>query len=238
MRILALDSSGHPASAALIEDGKVAADFTLNYQMTHSQTLLPMTDAIFRLTGIPKDSIDAVAVAKGPGSFTGLRIGSATAKGIGLALDIPIIEISTLEALAYQLYGFDGSICPVMDARRNQVYTGIYRWDNGSLVNEYEDTAEPACDLIAYINGHCEKAAFLGDGVPVCSEYFSDLTIPYICARPFQTFQSAAALGILAEEYYAKGIYINADDHAPVYLRMSQAERERSERLKKKALED
>lgn len=235
MRILAIDSSGLPASAAVTEDGKVTADFTINCGMTHSQTLLPMIDAIFRMAGIDKESLDAVTVAKGPGSFTGLRIGSATAKGIGLALELPVIEVSTLEALAYQMYGFDGEICPMMDARRDQVYTGIYRFRGESLACVYEDRAEAVSELIGHINAACERVIFLGDGVPVYKEMLKDIRVPYIFAKPFQSFQRAAALGILAEEYYKKGLFVNADDHAPVYLRMSQAERERKARLEGKS---
>ena len=235
MRILAIDSSGLPASAALVSDGKVEADFTLNHEKTHSQTLLPMIDSLFRMTEIEKDSLDAVAVAKGPGSFTGLRIGSATAKGIGMAFDRPIIEVSTLAALAFQMYGFDGDICPMMDARRNQVYTGIYRFEGETLACVYEDRAEAVSSLIEYINEHCEKVVFLGDGVPVYREELGAVRVPCLFAKPFQSFQRAAALGILAEAYYKEGQFVNADDHAPVYLRMSQAERERKARLEGKA---
>ena len=234
MRILAIDSSGLPASAAIIEDGKIITEFTLNHQKTHSQTLLPMIDTMFRLTEIEKESLAAVAVAKGPGSFTGLRIGSATAKGLGFALKIPVIEVSTLEALAFQMYGFEGVICPMMDARRGQVYTGLYRFENGELVNLACDCAEAAEDLIAAVNERGEKTVFLGDGVPVCRELFANVKVPFLTAKPFQTYQRAAALAVLAEEYYQKGKYVNAEDHAPVYLRMSQAERERAKRQKGK----
>ena len=133
MRILALESSGLVASVAVVDgalDGKDArtiAEYTVNYKKTHSQTLLPMLDEVVKMTELSLDSNDAIAVAAGPGSFTGLRIGSATAKGLGLALDKPLIPVPTLEGLAYNLCGTDGIVCPIMDARRSQVYTGIYR---------------------------------------------------------------------------------------------------------------
>ena len=126
MRILALDSSGLVASAAVVEEDQTIAEYTVNYKKTHSQTLLPMVDEIAGMIELDLGTLDAIAVAAGPGSFTGLRIGSATAKGLGLALDIPLIHIPTLEGLAYNLYGVSEMVCPLMDARRKQVYTGVY----------------------------------------------------------------------------------------------------------------
>ena len=125
MKILAIDSSGLVASVAIIEDDNMLAEYTVNYKKTHSQTLLPMLDEIGKMIDLDLQTIDAIAVAAGPGSFTGLRIGSATAKGLGLALNKPLVSIPTVDGLAYNLYGTDKLICPLMDARRNQVYTGI-----------------------------------------------------------------------------------------------------------------
>ena len=136
MRILALDSSGLVASVAVVESGSENADpqtiaeYTVNYKKTHSQTLLPMLDEIVKMTELDLETVDAIAVAAGPGSFTGLRIGSATAKGLGLALNKPLIHIPTLEGLAFNLCGTDRLVCPIMDARRGQVYTGIYRFED------------------------------------------------------------------------------------------------------------
>ena len=124
MKILALDSSGLVASAAVMEDDILLAEYTVNYKKTHSQTLLPMLDAIVSMVELDLNTIDAIALAAGPGSFTGLRIGAATAKGLGLALDKPIVAVPTVDALAYNLYDTDKLICPMMDARRQQVYTG------------------------------------------------------------------------------------------------------------------
>ena len=128
MKILALDSSGLVASVALLQDETLVAEYTMNYKKTHSQTLLPMLDEIKKAVDLDLETLDAIAVAAGPGSFTGLRIGSATAKGLGLALNKPLIAVPTLEALAYNLYDTpeDTPICPIMDARRKQVYTGMY----------------------------------------------------------------------------------------------------------------
>ena len=128
MKILALDSSGLTASVAVIEDENLMGEYTMNYKKTHSQTLLPMLDELAKMIELDLQSIDAIAVAGGPGSFTGLRIGSATAKGLGLALDKPIIHVPTVDGLAYNLWGHQNLVCPLMDARRNQTYTGLYEF--------------------------------------------------------------------------------------------------------------
>ena len=126
MKIVAIESSGLVASVALWADGCLMGEFTTNFKKTHSQTLLPMLDQLIKTLGVPLDTCDALAVSAGPGSFTGLRIGSATAKGISLALGLPIIEVPTVDGIAYNLFGTDRLICPLMDAKRQQVYTGLY----------------------------------------------------------------------------------------------------------------
>ena len=134
MRILALDSSGLVASVAIASEDVIIAEYTINYKKTHSQTLLPMLDEIVKMVNLDLSEVDAIAVTAGPGSFTGLRIGSATAKGLGLALDKPIISVPTVDCLAYNLYGTDKMICPIMDARRDQVYTGLYEFVNNDFM--------------------------------------------------------------------------------------------------------
>ena len=129
MKIIAIDSSGLVATVAIAADDTLTAEYTVNYKKTHSQTLLPMLDEIKKMTELDISEVDAVAIAAGPGSFTGLRIGSATAKGLGLALDKPLIEVPTVDALAMNMWGSSDIICPIMDARRNQVYTGFYEFD-------------------------------------------------------------------------------------------------------------
>ena len=166
MRILAIESSSLVASVAIVEDGVTLAEYTANFKMTHSQTLLPMIDSMVSLFGIDLSTIDAIAVSGGPGSFTGLRIGSATAKGLGLALDKPLIHVPTLDGTAYNLYGAKGLICPIMDARRNQVYTGIYRFEQEFEVVMEQDAMDMG-ELIEKLNGMGERVIFLGDGVPV-----------------------------------------------------------------------
>ncbi len=230
MRILALDSSGLVATVAILEDEQTIAEYTVNYKKTHSQTLLPMLDEIVKMTEFDIASIDAIAVAGGPGSFTGLRIGSATAKGLGLALNKPLIHIPTVDGMAYNLFGNTGLICPIMDARRNQVYTGLYRFENDFQVVE-EQMAIPVSELIEKLNAYGEKVTFLGDGVPVYEAQLKEgLTVEYAFAPAHMNRQSAAAVGALGMKYFAEGKIESARDHQPDYLRLSQAERERAEK--------
>ena len=233
MKILALDSSGLVASVAIVEEDAVVAEYTVNYKKTHSQTLLPMLDEIKRMTELDLNSIDAIAVASGPGSFTGLRIGAATAKGLGLALDIPIIPVPTVDSLAYNLYGSQKLICPLMDARRNKVYTGLYTFEDDALI-----TIEPQCavdisEIMGKINTLGKEVIFLGDGVCVYRESIAKLAkVQYDFAPSCCNRQRAACVAALGEKLYQSGIVQNAAQHAPDYLRLSQAERERTQKSK------
>ena len=236
MKILGLDSSGIVASVAIVEDDVLIAEYTVNYKKTHSQTLLPMLDEIAKMTEFDLNSIDAIAVAAGPGSFTGLRIGSATAKGLGLALKKPLIAIPTVEGLAYNLYDIPGLICPIMDARRKQVYTGIYRFTDHQLKVVEDQMAVPMETVIEKLNQYGEAVTFLGDGVPVFHELIAEkMTVPYSFAPAHVNKQRAAAVATLGEIYYRQGKTETAMEHVPDYLRVSQAERERAEREAAKA---
>lgn len=241
MKILALDSSGLVASVAVVEDdgvnGNLLAEYTVNYKKTHSQTLLPMLDEIVKMIELDLSTIDAIAVAAGPGSFTGLRIGSATAKGLGMALDKPLAAIPTVDGLAYNLYGTNQVVCPLMDARRNQVYTGIYEFENDRLITiepqmavSIEEIADKLCRLK-------RDVIFLGDGVPVYRQKLTErLTEGLVPAGGHFSFapahlnkQRAGAVGTLALQYLKEGKIQTAAEHQPDYLRLSQAERERAE---------
>nr|WP_295266168.1 tRNA (adenosine(37)-N6)-threonylcarbamoyltransferase complex dimerization subunit type 1 TsaB [uncultured Blautia sp.] len=236
MKILGLDSSGIVASVAVVEEDTLIAEYTVNYKKTHSQTLLPMLDTIAKMTELDLNSIDAIAVAAGPGSFTGLRIGSATAKGLGLALKKPLIAIPTVEGLAYNLYDASGLICPIMDARRKQVYTGIYRFTDHQLEVVEDQMAVPMENMIEKLNQRGEAVTFLGDGVPVFRELIAEkMTVPYSFAPAHVNKQRAAAIAALGEIYYRQGKTETAMEHVPDYLRVSQAERERAEREAAKA---
>ena len=231
MRILGIESSSLVASAALYEDGITMAEYTVDFKMTHSQTLLPMIDEMVKLVGIDLNTIDAIAVSGGPGSFTGLRIGSATAKGLGLALNKPLIHVPTLDATAYNLFGASGLICPIMDARRNQVYTGVYCYTDHRLDTVWEQDTMSIEALAEGLNCLDHEVIFLGDGVAVYREKLEALlTIPFSFAPAHVNRQRAAAVAALAEVYYKEGKIQTAEEHEPEYLRKSQAERERAER--------
>lgn len=237
MKILALDSSGLVASVAVVEDDGVnsslLAEYTVNYKKTHSQTLLPMLDEIARMIELDLNTIDAIAVAAGPGSFTGLRIGSATAKGLGLALDKPLVHVPTVDALAYNLYGTDRVICPLMDARRNQVYTGIYEFRNNEL-SVIEPQMAVGIDVIAgKLRALGREVVFLGDGVPVFRKALMEELMQgmdFSFAPAHLNKQRAGAVAALAVSYVRAGKIETAAEHRPDYLRPSQAERERAEK--------
>ena len=239
MKILALDSSGLVASVAVVEDdgvnGNLLAEYTVNYKKTHSQTLLPMLDEIARMIELDLNTIDAIAVAAGPGSFTGLRIGSATAKGLGLALNKPLVHVPTVDALAYNLYGTDRVICPLMDARRNQVYTGIYEFRENEL-SVIEPQMAVGIDVIAgKLRELGREVIFLGDGVPVFREVLTEQLMTgqkFSFAPAHLNKQRAGAVAALAVSYVRAGRVETAAEHKPDYLRPSQAERERAEKEK------
>ena len=236
MKILALDSSGMVASVAVVEEDRLLAEYTVNYKKTHSQTLLPMLNEIGQMTELDLNTVDAIAVAGGPGSFTGLRIGSATAKGLGLALDKPLVHVPTLEGMAYNLFGADKVICPMMDARRNQVYTGIFEFRGGRLKVLEDQMAVPAAEIAGKLNALGREAILLGDGSLAYREQLTKLlTIPYTIAPPHLHQQRASSVAVCAMEYVRQGKTETAAAHQPDYLRVSQAERERAERMRQES---
>ncbi len=228
MKILAIDSSGLTATCALVEDDILLAEYTISHKKTHSETLMPMIDEICSMTETDISEVDALAIAGGPGSFTGLRIGSATVKGIAEAIDKPVISVPTVDALAMNLWGCSDIIVPLMDARRNETYSGIYTFEDESLKIIKSQNAGPLDNVLSEIDEIGKKTVFLGDGVPVFKEQIElKLKTGHYYAPASCNRQRAACVGVLAGIYYAKGRYVTAAEHVPVYLRMSQAERER-----------
>lgn len=230
MNILAIDSSGLVASTALMHDHVLTGEYTIHNKKTHSQTLLPMIHDMMEMAGMEVQELDAIAIASGPGSFTGLRIGASTAKGLAAALKIPIVAVPTLEGLAYNLAGADALVCPLMDARRNQVYYGVYDVRGKEPEVLYEPAAEPVEDAVQCVNRLGRPVVFIGDGVPVVREKLNDISVPWeIGAAPvlYQRASSVAALGMYGLE---QGKGMPAADFVPFYLRLSQAERERMEK--------
>ena len=231
MKILALDSSGLVASVAIVSDDDLIGEYTVNYKKTHSQTLLPMLDEVAKMVELDLSTIDVIAVSAGPGSFTGLRIGSATAKGLALALNKEIVSVPTVDALAYNMWGCRDLVCPLMDARRNQAYTGLYRFSDGKMDTLIKQCVVQIDEIIDKINKEGQKVIFLGDGVPVFKEYIREnITVPYDFAPAMCNKQRASAVACLGQILFGEGKAVPAYEHKPEYLRLSQAERERQEK--------
>lgn len=231
MKILAIESSSMVASAALITEENLLAEYTVNHKKTHSQTLLSMIDEIVTMSETNLDEIDAIAVSGGPGSFTGLRIGSATGKGLGLALNKPLIHVPTMDAMAYNFFGTDKLICPMMDARRHQVYSGIYECNDRLLVKR-EQNLSMIDDVVKELNEMNRSVILLGDGIPMNLEYIrSNMKIPYFVAPAHLNRNKASSVAAIALLYYQEGKTEEAREHLPDYLRASQAERELKEKL-------
>ncbi len=250
--ILSIDSSGLVATVALCDEGRIIAEYSTDYQKTHSQTLLPMIDSVMQMTDTAPEALDAIVISAGPGSFTGLRIGAATAKGLGLALDIPLIGVPTLYGLAYNLYGFDAIAVPMMDARREQVYTGVYEMTVGdSDAKVWRDTDTIGVKaLLAWIEEQAEEFAeigkklyFLGDGVPVYKDTVTEAMdalatkmaasgkeLTYCFAPAHLSRQRASAFALCGAAHAESEWKTDADAFAPNYYRLSQAERERAEK--------
>ena len=231
MKILGLDSSGLVAGVAIVENDVLLAEYTTDYKKTHSQTLLPMLDELRSMIELDMGTIDAIAVASGPGSFTGLRIGSATAKGLGLALDKPIVEVPTLEGLAWNLWGTDRLVCPLMDARRNQVYAAAYEFkaegEGFRLLTVIGQMPIDIIELIDRLNALQREVIFLGDGLPVYLPVIKEhIRVPFRLAPAGCNRQRAANVAALGAVYYARGKAVAAAVHQPEYLRKSQAEQE------------
>ena len=235
MKVLGIDSSGMVATVAVVEDTQMLAEYTINYKKTHSQTLLPMLDEVAKMMELDLNTIDAIAVAAGPGSFTGLRIGSATAKGLGLALKKPLVSVPTLEGIAYNFCGSEKVICPMMDARRSQVYTGIYEFQGNTLKVLEDQMAVPVEEVLEKLNQTGREVILAGDGVPVYLELIErNLKVPYLLAPAHLNRQRAGAVAVLGIQYAKEGKLESAMEHQPDYLRLSQAERERAQKQAQK----
>ena len=231
MKILALDSSAVVGSVALCEDSRMVAHYTLNTGNTHSQTLLPMIESVLKSAEWEIDDLDLFAVSNGPGSFTGVRIGVATVKGLAFDKNIPCAGVSTLEALAYNLRYFNGIICPVMNARRAQVYNALFSCENGVLTRLCPDRAISIAELDEELSLMDQPIYLVGDGYDITLEGLEKATVqPVPDELRAQSGYSVALCGLAA---YERGEAVDDATLAPVYLRPSQAERERNERLSK-----
>lgn len=229
MKILSFECSATPASVALVEDGKVIASFYINVKLTHSQTLLPMLTAMLKSANTTLEQIDGIAVASGPGSFTGIRIGISAVKGIAAPNDTPCAQVSTLRAMAEAFKGENCIVCATMDARCNQVYNALFKVDGDTITRLCDDRAIMCDELAQEINSLVDKVIVCGDG--------ANLFYPFVCekgnfilANEIQKFQSASGVALASLDDFRNGNTVSADKLLPKYLRLPQAERE----LKKK----
>jgi tRNA threonylcarbamoyladenosine biosynthesis protein TsaB len=240
MRIFAIEASGPVAGCALLEDDTLVGEYRIQNKMTHSQTLVPMMDEMKTRLGLDLHTIDAVALTQGPGSFTGLRIGAATAKGMASALGKPIIGIPTLDAIAANACGTSMLVCPMMDARRKQVYAGIYEEKEEPVVLR-DGAAVPVEEILEDLNGRGREVLLLGDGVPVyAKEIEKSLQVPYQTAPAFMNRQSPAVTACLAMRRFrteGEKAFTDAADFRPEYLRVSQAQRQLEEAERENALD-
>lgn len=234
MKILSFESSAKACSVALLDNGVLVGEYYQNCGQTHSRTLLKMAEDLLENCGVT--TVDAVACAAGPGSFTGVRIGVAAAKGYAWGAQIPCVGVSTLEAMAHQARNYTGLICCVMDARRDQVYHGLFSCENGELCREVEDCAisieELKAELLAYEeldHEFCESVLFIGDGAKLCHKAIDG----YECAPEHLCMQRASGVALAAAAAIARGEMGDGATLNPNYLRLSQAERERKEKLQK-----
>lgn len=231
MLILALESSAKAASVALMKDRTLIAQYSQCSGLTHSRTLLPMLEDMLKNTETKIGDIDLIAVAHGPGSFTGIRIGVSTVKGLAWASDKKCVGVSTLEAMAWHGTAAGGLICPVMDARRSQVYNALFEIDeNGSPRRLTEDRPIALEELARELKAMGREAWLVGDGAEISYAYLTSAGVPCRMAPENLRFQSGWGVGMAALDKTPG----TADDLLPVYLRLSQAERERQERLESK----
>lgn len=227
MLTLAFESSAKAASVALVRDGKLISQYSQCSGLTHSRTLLPMAEDMLRNAELGLDKVDVFAVAYGPGSFTGIRIGVSTVKGLAWATEKPCVGVSTLEAMAWHGLAVGGYICPVMDARRSQVYNGLFKIEGEKPIRLCEDRAI-ALPLLGDELKKLDAPVFLvGDGAELTAAYLKEQGLPYVLAPDNLRWQSAWGVAMAAMDKTPG----NADELLPVYLRLSQAERERQERL-------
>lgn len=227
MKILAVDTSSAVASAAIVEDDKLISECVLNNKLTHSQTLMPMIDDVFKKSELKPCDIDIFAVANGPGSFTGLRIGVTAVKGLAHAAGKPAVGVNTLEALCYNLPFCSHIIAPIMDARREQVYNALYRFEDGALTELAAPRAIALADVLSELAKYNERVVFLGDGVPVFKEKIKDKLGALAIFTP-QNVNSQHAASVAEAAKNKKTVSYN--ELVPMYFRKSQAEREAEER--------
>jgi len=232
LNILSIDASCNACTAAIVAGDKLVAQLVINNKKTHSEKLMPMIENMLSASEFSLSDIDLIAVANGPGSFTGVRIGVATAQGLAHSLGIPCVGVSTLEALAGNMFGFDGIICPILNARREQVYTAQFQWKNGELLQGMEDSNIMLAELLERLETERNSVIFLGDGIfEFRAEIEGKLGDQAVFAPPQLNMNLAGSVAYRAQEYIRKNGDVPIDNIVvPNYLRLSQAERELEEK--------
>lgn len=233
MTILAIDSSAKAASVCIANEEKIIGEFFINTSLTHSQTLMPMTEQLLKNTEMTIDEVDAIAVNAGPGSFTGVRIGVAAAKGLAFPKDLPCVSVSTLESMAYNLLGCDCTVCAVMDARCSQVYNAMFKVKGDTIERLTEDRALSLSDLLLEIKQHEEKVLIVGDGAEITYRFLKDEAPNAVLAAINKRTQTASSVALAAFEKLSENKTQTAAELMPVYLRLPQAQRELNARLSK-----
>ena len=234
MLILAFETSAKAASVALLDEHKLLGESYQNTGLTHSQTLMVMAQDLLKQCGKTVSDITAVAVAEGPGSFTGVRIGVAAAKGMSWGAELPCYGVSTLEAMAQSLGAWQGYVCPCMDARRSQVYNALFYVNHGKLERITQDRAIALAELAEELKALEGPVFLVGDGAKLCHQTLKE-TVPSLVLPPeHRQHQRAVGVAMLAAEKIAAGEQGDGNALTPNYLRLSQAERERLEREQKK----
>jgi tRNA threonylcarbamoyladenosine biosynthesis protein TsaB len=232
MRILAFETSAKAASVALLQDGKLLGESYQNTGLTHSQTLMVMAQDMLNQCGLSVGDLDAVAVAAGPGSFTGVRIGVAAAKGLAWGSEKPCYGVSTLESMALALGAFRGTVCPVMDARRSQVYNALFVAEDGVLSRLTEDRAIALEDLAQELQTAPQPIFLVGDGSELTYRTLKDGVPGLVLPPEHRMHQRASGVALAAMAAIARGESGDAEAMQPNYLRLSQAEREKMEKSK------
>ena len=236
MLVLGFDTTASTVSAALLRDGKLISQYSASSTTTHSTTLLPAIETLLQSASLKAENLDLICCSAGPGSFTGVRIGCATAKGLAAPFSIPCVGVSSLEALALNVSETAGIICPVMDARRNQLYNALFKYDNGELKRLTEDRVLSADELKSELAGATEEVYLTGDGSYIAAKALAEMNVK--TPHEVLCYHNAYNVALLAYRAYSEAneqtrLGFTAEALAPVYLRMSQAERERLENLEK-----
>ena len=225
MKILALETSAKAVSAAVVENGKVLCSGYQDTGLTHSRTLMPIVEHILKNADLTMADMDAIAVAAGPGSFTGIRIGVSAAKGLAFAVAKPAIGVSTLAAMARNVAFADGLVICAMDARRSQSYTAVFEAKDGHLTRLTEDRAIALADLAEEMKADPRPKTIVGDGARLCFDFLQNANVPCRLAPPHLVMQNAMSVALEAESLAAEGALTDAQELQPVYLRPAQAER-------------